>query len=93
MAPPLTSAVKEFRVQRLVELSKQVVVLKEASESPLMALLTLYKLYCPHLVPMGTSPSRRVSTSMQIVRNDGTNFQLSFFLPLSSPFLPLSFSP
>ncbi len=44
-----------------MELSKQVVVLKETSESPLMALLALYKLHSPHLVPMGNPPGRKVT--------------------------------
>ncbi len=52
--------VKEFRVHRLLELHKQVVVLREASEAPLMALLALYKLHCPHLVPIGNPPGRKV---------------------------------
>ena len=44
-----------------MELYKQVVVDKEASESAFMALLYLYKLYQPHLVPLRNPPARKVS--------------------------------
>lgn len=43
-----------------MELYKQVVVDKEASESSFMALIALYKLHCPHLVPLKNPPARKV---------------------------------
>ncbi len=50
---------KEFRIHRLMDLSKQVVVQRDSSESSLMALLAIYKLHSPHLVPMANLLGKR----------------------------------
>ena len=82
---PSFAAVREFRVNKLLDLHKQVMYTSSGTaESAFLALVALYKLYCPEMVPVSVR-KRKVSLEMVPVSVRKRKVSLSLLLP-SYPF-------